>query len=83
MIPLPPPYSISSQNPNELILPPVLVWDPYMSGLIMNKTCIICHDNIERQAWKLGQSAAFEPRLLHGIDSIAILVSSAVIDIPI
>lgn len=61
--------------PEELIFPPVIIWDPYVSGLL-HRTCVDCNNNVERRAWKLGQSAALEPRLVHDIDSIIVLVSS-------
>ena len=77
VVPAPPPYSIpTTQNFSKLILPPVLVWDPYVSGLVRSKKCVVCHENIERQGWKIGQSPAFEPRVLHAIDSVVVLVSS-------
>lgn len=73
VVPSPPPHSICSIIPEELILPPVIIWD------LLHHTCIECNNNIEKRAWKLGQSSALEPRLVHDIDSIIILVSSVYI----
>lgn len=67
---------IASDNPSELILPPVIVWDPYLSIPSLSLQCVECNQSIERKAWKLGQSPALEPRLIHGIESNVILVSS-------
>ena len=65
----------SAVSDNERILPQVIIWDPYISGLVSTCVCIQCNGSIERKAWKTGQSTADEPRLLHCIDSVIVLVS--------
>ena len=72
---LPPsPFSITSSDLKEQILPPVIVWDPFSSGEPLLR-CIECNQPIERRNWKVGQSQGLQPRLLHDIDSIVILIS--------
>ena len=75
VIPSPPPYSIHSPNSGEAILPPVIVWDPYLSISTLDSLCIECNQKIERKSWKLGQSPAFEPRVIHDINSVVVLIS--------
>lgn len=63
-------------NAGELILPFVMVWDPYVSGLLQTNRCIECGSDITRRAWRLGQSAALQPRLIHSIDTMIVLIAS-------
>lgn len=75
MIPSPPPNSIYCHNYGETIFPPVIVWDPYISISTLNVLCVECNQKIERKLWKLGQSPAFEPRIVHDINSVVVLIS--------
>lgn len=73
----PPPSSINDPTSfSALILPHVIVWDPYLIPSTLTPQCIECNKPMERETWKLGQTPALEPRLLHGIEFNIILVSS-------
>jgi hypothetical protein len=37
--------------------------------------CVECNQPIQRTAWKVGQSQGLQPRVLHDIDSVVILVA--------
>ena len=59
-----------------MFLPPVIVWDPFLSIPSLNLQCVECNQEIKRNAWKLGTSAGLEPRLLHSIESTVVLISA-------
>ena len=52
----------------------MIVWDPYVSISTPNQ-CVMCNQPIQRSVWKGGQSQGLQPKVLHDIDSVVILVS--------
>ena len=67
--------SITNCSPSGCFLPPVIVWDPYVSVISMSHQCVECNQPIQRTTWKVGQSQGLQPRVLHDIDSVVILVA--------
>lgn len=70
----------SKVNVEDFFLPSVIIWNPYLiypnvvsPGSIK---CIHCGLTMHEGYWNDGSSVAKQPRILHGIDNIVILVSA-------
>lgn len=53
----------------------MIVWDPFASVLSLSSQCVECNQPVQHNAWKIGQSQGLQPRILHDIDSIVVIVS--------
>ena len=69
---LPPPLTASDEYG---CLPSVLLWNPLISHrLIVTIKCPDCGSNVELKHWNDGSCPSRQPRLLHELDRIVLLV---------
>ena len=79
-----PPPSIGIQgtagDPNQLtkyVLPYVMLWDPV--GRVTSDNCLQhgCCERLTVKCWRVGQSNSLQPRLIHCVEHVTVLVSPA------
>ena len=63
---------------NNDFIPDIILWDPIVQfgdlAAVLTK-CPDCAQSLERKEWQNKQQSGMQPRLLHDVDGIVLLVS--------
>lgn len=77
--PIPTPGDPEMQD-EDLFLPLVIVWSPYLTyPTLFSHKCPSCGCALQHSYWNDGSSSTSQPRLLHDIHNVALLVSATYI----